>query len=180
MRVVYMDGLHGRVEEVSDAGYYARLRLDNGTVDWFRTDLMEPEDAVPGGGEAEEPPGVWTDRAGFVWLEALPDDDGRRRAFCYDAAARRRMSDAWRVQPLEDADGEFGPLTPMVPGSSPGGGAEGPAAGPARLHGNVVSGGAAAVPQEGLRPRAAPSRALQPVYPLRPVRLREMAALRQQ
>lgn len=110
MRVVYADRLHGEVLLVGPGAVEARLRLDNGTVDWFRTGLMVPE------GEhdpQEETPGAWTDRAGFLWLEA--GGPGSRRVFCYDAPARRRMGDKWPAMPLEDAEAEFGPMDPMVP-----------------------------------------------------------------
>lgn len=119
MRVVYAGKLRGQVTEVSEGRAFVKVQFDNGTLDWFRTDLTEPEDAVPGGGDAEETPGVFIDRAGFLWLEGTPGDDGKRRVFCYDSSVRLRMSDAWRVQPLEDADGEFGPLVPMVPEQRP-------------------------------------------------------------
>jgi hypothetical protein len=117
-RIVYM-GLPGVVLEVSDArgnGLYARTRLDNGTTDWFRADLLEPED-----GQAEEKtPGMWLDRTGFPWLEA--GEPGSGVVFCYDRPARRRMAEAWRTRPLEDADAEFGPLTAMVPAGQDGDG----------------------------------------------------------
>lgn len=108
MRVVYM-GLPGVVLEVHEASRYSRVRLDNGTTDWFRTELLEPE----GEPEDEGTPGIWLDRAGYPWLEA--GEPGSGQVFCYDGSARRRMADKWRVQPLEEAEREFGPLEPMVP-----------------------------------------------------------------
>jgi hypothetical protein len=107
--VVYAGQLHGEVLAVNPEAFRARLRLDNGTTDWFRTDLMVPE------GEhdpQEATPGVWTDRAGFVWLETEP---GSGRVFCYDAPVRRRMGDKWPTQPLGEAEREFGPMDRMAP-----------------------------------------------------------------
>jgi hypothetical protein len=109
-RVVYAGQFHGEVLFMSPEQTMARVLLDNGTADWFRTDLMVPE----GEHDPQEPtPGAWVDRAGFLWLEAA--EPGSRRVFCYDAPARRRMGDKWPVQPLEEAEREFGPMERMVP-----------------------------------------------------------------
>lgn len=109
LRVVYADRLPGEVLTVSPGLLMAKLRLDNGTTDWFRADLMVPE------GEhdpQEATPGAWVDRAGFLWLETEP---GSGRVFCYDAPVRRRMGDKWPTQPLGEAEREFGPMDRMVP-----------------------------------------------------------------
>jgi hypothetical protein len=109
MRVVYAGQLHGEVLLVGPGAWQAKVRFDNGTTDWFRTDLMVPE----GEHDPQEPtPGAWRDRAGFLWLETEP---GSRQVFCYDAPVRRRMGDKWPVQPLEEAETEFGPMERMVP-----------------------------------------------------------------
>lgn len=110
MRVVYAGTLPGEVLEVNPEAAQARVRLDNGTTDWFRTDLMAPEGEYA---QQEGTPGAWTDRAGFLWLETEP---GSRKVFCYDETAQRKMSDKWRAQDLEEADREFGPMDRMVPG----------------------------------------------------------------
>lgn len=110
MRVVYAGRLHGEVLTMSPGTLMARVRFDNGTIDWFRSDLMVPE----GEHDPQEPtPGAWRDRAGFLWLEAA--EPGSRQVFCYDAPVRRRMGDKWPVQPLEEAEAEFGPMERMVP-----------------------------------------------------------------
>jgi hypothetical protein len=110
MRVVYAGRLHGEVLATAPEAYQARLRLDNGTVDWFRSDLMVPE----GEHDPQEPtPGVWRDRAGFLWLEAA--EPGSGQVFCYDAPVRRRMGDKWPTMTVEDAEAEFGPMDRMVP-----------------------------------------------------------------
>lgn len=110
MRVVYAGQLHGEVLAVAPEAYQAQVRMDNGTLDWFRSDLMVPE------GEhdpQEQTPGAWRDRAGFLWLEA--SEPGSRQVFCYDAPVRRRMGDKWPTMALEDAEREFGPMERMVP-----------------------------------------------------------------
>jgi len=112
MRVVYAGKLHGEVVAVIPEAGRARVQFDNGTLDWFRTDLLEPED----GERQEGPPGVWLDRAGYPWLEAR--EPGSGLVFCYDATARAKMGDKWRVQPLEEADREFGPLTAVEAGGA--------------------------------------------------------------
>jgi len=110
MRVVYAGRMRGTVLATAPEAYQAKVRMDNGTVDWFRSDLMVPE----GEHDPQEPtPGAWRDRAGFLWLEA--GEPGSRHVFCYDAPVRRRMSDKWPVMALEDAEREFGPLDRMVP-----------------------------------------------------------------
>jgi hypothetical protein len=110
MRVVYAGRLRGQVLAVVPQAYMAQVQMDNGTVDWFRSDLMVPE----GEHDPQEPtPGAWRDRAGFLWLEA--GEPGSRQVFCYDAPVRRRMGDKWPAMPLEDAEAEFGPFDRMVP-----------------------------------------------------------------
>lgn len=112
MRVVYAGQLPGVVLAVAPEAGQAKVNLDNGTADWFRTDLLVPE------GEhdpQEQTPGAWRDRAGFLWLEAR--EPGSRQVFCYDAPARRRMGDKWPSRPLEEVEAEFGPLDLMVPAS---------------------------------------------------------------
>lgn len=61
-----------------------------------------------------EPTPAWRDRAGFLWLPA--GEPGEDKVFCYDAGARRRMGEKWRVQSLEEAAREFGPLVPLEGG----------------------------------------------------------------
>lgn len=64
---------------------------------------MDTEESAP-------QPGVWRDRAGYLWVESSPG-----RVFCYDDSARRRMGDRWPSQPLSEAASEFGPLEPLLP-----------------------------------------------------------------
>lgn len=107
---MYAGRLHGTVLAVNPEAYTALARLDNGTTDWFRSDLMVPE----GEHDPVEPtPGAWVDRAGYLWLEAA--EPGSGQVFCYDAPVRRRMGDKWPTMTLEDAEREFGPLDKMVP-----------------------------------------------------------------
>lgn len=109
MRVVYAGTLHGTVLHLARESPVAWTQLDNGTLDWLRTDQMVPE----GDHDPQEPtPASWRDRAGFLWLEAEP---GSGLAFCYDAPVRRRMSDKWPLRRLEEIETEFGPLDRMVP-----------------------------------------------------------------
>lgn len=56
---------------------------------------------------------AWRDREGYPWIEA--GEPGSGQVFCYDGYLRRRMLAAWPVQALEDAERDFGPMTPMEP-----------------------------------------------------------------
>lgn len=106
---MYAGQFRGVVLLASPGDLMAKVRLDNGTVDWFRTDLMVPE----GEHDPVEPaPGVWLDRAGFLWLETEP---GSGRVFCYDRPVRSRMTAAWPSRDVDDAEAEFGPFDRMVP-----------------------------------------------------------------
>jgi hypothetical protein len=52
------------------------------------------------------------DRQGYTWLPA--GEPGEDKWFCYDAPARRRMGDKWRVMTRAEAEAEFGPLSLLV------------------------------------------------------------------